>query len=443
MTVAKRHVEVDPAFARAFHEASRRLGRDAGLGASRRERLDRFLAQGMPTPRVEAWKYTNVGKTANQPFALATKRQIGVEDVSPWLAGGPAARRIIFANGHLVPEMSHVGGLPEGVTVQGLAKRLQERPDEVRRAIDALIDGRGFTDLNAAFVEDGAWIEVADGVLCDKPLQLLFVTAGDAPAMAHPRVVVRLGRNSRLHLIESHVGHRPGPGLTNLVLQIRVAEGGRLDHDRFQTAGEGATALSKADVEVAGRGVYDQTVLSLGGALQRNESEVRITGSNAAAHLNGAFMPTAAEHVDTLIQMHHMAPDCESNQFYKGVLSGRSRGVFAGKIIVHQEAQRTNAFQQSNNLLRSDDAEIDAKPELEIYADDVKCSHGATVGDLDDTALFYLRSRGLPRDLAEAMLTYAFAGEVVERFKDEALRATAKRALFRRLPGGEALMGML
>ena len=438
-----RYTEADPGFALAWNGLENRFGRD-GTADLRRRRFERFVAEGVPTAKVEAWKYTNIGKALNRAMRPASHRPIGVADVSPYLAGGTSARRLIFVNGHYVPELSHARGLPGGVRMLTFAEALRQEPERARASLENLQDGRGLTDLNAAFAEDGAWIEVAAGAAPPMPLQLIFLSAPDeAATMINPRVVVSLGDRAKLHLIESHVASAAGHVFTNQVTQIGLGAGAELTHDCLQLAKDGQAYLTKAEIDVAEAAVYRQTVLTLGGALQRNETEARLNGPKIDFHLNGAFMPVGAEHVDNVIRIHHVAPDCESNQFYKGVLDDKGRGVFAGKIIVHPDAQRTNAFQTNNNLLRSNDAEIDTKPELEIYADDVKCSHGATVGDLDPTALFYLRSRGMDKALAENVLTYAFVGEVIAFFADEAVRTAAKRAVFGRMAGGEALMEML
>ena len=218
--------------------------------------------------------------------------------------------------------------------------------------------------------------------------------------------------------------------------------GARLEHDRVELVGEGVTLLGKAFVALERGTQLVQTVATLGGALVRNETEARLQGTGVECILNGLYHATGREHVDNLIRVHHTAPGSHSDQFYKGIVDGRAHAVFAGKIIVHKPAQKTDAFQTNNNLLLSDEAEIDTKPELEIYADDVKCSHGATVGDLDPTALFYLRSRGMPLPAAKSLLIYGWAGEVIERMRDDTLRAQARKAVLARLPGGASLDGL-
>ena len=271
-------------------------------------------------------------------------------------------------------------------------------------------------------------------------MQLVFLTVGQLSAfMSHPRIVVRLGAGARLRLIESHVGIGAGASLTNLVSQIDLAAGSLLEHDRVELVTPEGTQIGKAYIRLDHGAKLAQTVATLGGGLVRNETEARIEGHGVDCLLNGLYHAQGREHVDNLIRIHHMAPESHSDQFYKGVVDGRAHAVFAGKIIVHQDAQKTNAYQKNDNLLLSDDAEIDTKPELEIYADDVKCSHGATCGDLDPTALFYLRSRGLPRTAAESVLTFAFAAEVIERFADPTVRQHVRKAAVKRLPGGSDL----
>jgi Fe-S cluster assembly protein SufD len=322
-----------------------------------------------------------------------------------------------------------------------LGRALQEAAPQVEAAMrETGDDDRSFTALNAAFAASGAFIEIDAGTVIDEPLQLLFISAGQpAAVMAHPRNIVSLGAGARLRLIESHVAVSEGASLTNLVSQIRLGPGAVLEHDRLQLGLEGTSHIGKGYIELSEESRYTQTAVSLGGGLVRNESEIRLGGENADCRMNGAFMPRGVEQVDTLIRIRHAVPNCHSDQFYKGVIDDRAHAVFAGKIIVDRDAQKTNAFQKNDNLLLSDDAEIDSKPELEIYADDVRCSHGATVGELDARALFYLRSRGIGSDLARSILTFAFAAEAIDRFADPALRRQARHAAAARLPGGSSL----
>jgi Fe-S cluster assembly protein SufD len=441
MATAKRRIEADPAFDELWGRHRDMLpGRAAAVARWREQGFAAFREAGFPTQKVEQWKYTNVAKWVNRPLGLAPKVAPGAAELAPWLAGGPTARRLIFANGHLLPELSHVGGLPEGMVVSGLARMLEAAPERTATALAELEDAGGLGALNTAFTTSGAWIELPDGCAPEAPLQLLFVTIGQPGAvMTNPRNVIRLGKGARLRLIESHIALGDGHALSNLVTQLALADGAELLHDRLELGRDGTTLIARSEGRLGAGSRLVVTVASLGGGLLRNETELRLMGEKGEALLNGLYMPTGSEHVDTQIRIHHMAPACHSNQFYKGVVDGRSHAVFAGKIIVHPDAQKTDAYQSDSNLLLSDEAEIDTKPELEIYADDVKCSHGATVGDLDPQALFYLRSRGLPAEAARSLLTYAFAAEVIGRFADPGVAALAKDAVRRRLPGGETL----
>ncbi len=432
--VAPRHTQPD-AFFRSSFEA---LAANDALKDWRQESFAKFESIGIPTTRFEPWKYTNIGRSLRQPLRPARAPKLGMDTISKHFAGGASARRMIFINGHFQSGLSHVHGLPDGITVKPLSAMLKSDPKRVTKVM-AINDERSFTALNSAFVTDGVWVEFEAGAVCTTPLQLLFLTTAEpAGVMCHPRIVVTMGAGSSLHLIESHIG-LGGPVLTNLVSQFRLGEGAMLDHDRLQIGSDSTVLVGKSQIDLAEKARLNQVVVSNGGGLTRNETEARLNGSAIECILSGTFLPRGTEHIDNTIRIEHAAPNSHSDQFYKGVLDEKAHAVFAGKILVKREAQQTNAYQRNNNLFLTDEAEIDAKPELEIYADDVKCSHGATSSDLDETALFYLRSRGLDRKRAQAMLTYAFAGEVIDRYRDPVLKAQAQRAVLARLPGGASL----
>ncbi len=416
-----------------------RLPGDA-LAEVRQRAWRRFLAAGIPTPRVEDWKYSRIDALMAQPFAAPTATAPAAGTVRRAMAGGPAARRLVFANGRLVAGQSHVGGLPDGMRVMGLAEAIQHRPQEVAAAFEALPAPGPFSDLNTALAADGAWIELNPGVRPEVSLQLVFVAVGEPSAViTHPRVVVRLGAGARLHLLESHVAEGEGHVLTNLVAQLQLAEEAALVHERLQAAEGGHALVGRTVVELSAGARLLANVATLGGAFVRNELEVHLRGEGGEALMNGLYLPRGREQVDTLVRVHHHAGRCHSDQFYKGVVDEQARAAFAGRITVHEGAQDTDAYQQNRNLLLSDEAEVDAKPELEIFADEVRCSHGATVGGLEEAGLFYLRTRGLGRAQAEALLTYAFAGEVVARFRDGKLARQVRQGILARVPGGAAL----
>jgi Fe-S cluster assembly protein SufD len=289
-------------------------------------------------------------------------------------------------------------------------------------------------------VADGCLIRLADAVGLERPVQLLFVAINqDRPVLINPRNVVIVGDGARLSLIESHVLLGTGGSLTNLVNHIVIGKGGELRHDRLQIGAAEGTLIGKTHYDASAGARLTQTLATLGGALVRNEVQAVVQGSGIEAQLNGIYFTRERQHVDNNILVDHAAPGSVSDQFYKGILDGHSQAVFAGKIVVRRDAQKTNAYQANNNLLLSPDAEIDTKPELEIFADDVKCSHGATAGELDERELFYLRSRGLDPATARSLLTFAFAGEVLERFASPAIARQARTTLLRSLPGGAGL----
>jgi Fe-S cluster assembly protein SufD len=298
--------------------------------------------------------------------------------------------------------------------------------------------------LNAALAADGCLIRLDDAAALPGPVQMLFVTLADEQAwLVSPRNLVLLGAGARLDLVETHVALGGGRLLTNLVNRFVIGRGAELNHDRLQLGELAGSLIGKTHYRISADARLTQSLATVGGALVRNEIEAVLDGSGIEMGLNGLYLGRERQHIDNAIQVEHARPGSTSDQFYKGVLDGRARAAFAGRIVVQRDAQKTNAYQANNNLLLSADAEIDTKPELEIFADDVKCSHGATAGELDEGALFYLRSRGLEPATARSLLTYAFADDVLERFHDRAAAAQARRELLRWLPGGAALEGLL
>jgi Fe-S cluster assembly protein SufD len=312
-----------------------------------------------------------------------------------------------------------------------------ERGDPDCLALGPEEDERGLSALNRALAADGCVIRLGDHATLPGPVQLLFVSVGgDQPTLISPRNLVVLGDGAQLDLIESHVALGGGTNLTNLDSRMVVGRAAQLRHDRLQLGEVAGSLIGRTTYDISADARLTQTVATFGGALVRNETEALVNGSGVELALNGLYLTRARQHVDNAIRVDHAKPGSVSDQFYKGVLGGESHAVFAGKIVVRRDAQKTNAYQANNNLLLSPDVEIDTKPELEIFADDVKCSHGATSGELDEGELFYLRARGLDPDTARSMLTFAFAGEVIERFGNAAIAAQARRELLRWLPGG-------
>ncbi|MFC3126721.1 Fe-S cluster assembly protein SufD [Pseudoroseomonas globiformis] len=423
MTVLAEHNALTEAGAAGFLQRFEGLrgrlpGRDLPWLASLRDRAaEAFRAQGFPTRRVEAWKYTDLGPLTQSGFG----EPLTPVDSTIELPRAAAPRRVVFVDGRFSAELSD----PDA-PVKSLALHLREVEGLLGSV--ARIDDLPLVALNTALFEDGALIDLAEGE-DGGVVELLSVVRADRPVALHPRHLVRLAPGSKLVLIERAIGQGESRYLHSPVLEFQVAADAHVTHARIQQEGRAGIHLSTVFAEVAEKGTYDSFLLHAGAKLARAEAHVKLAGAFSAAHLNGAQLVGDGQHADCTTFLDHAAPDCPSRQTVKTVLAGRSRGVFQGKIHVHQIAQRTDGYQMNQALLLSEQAEMDAKPQLEIYADDVKCSHGATIGALDENQLFYLRSRGIPEATARSMLIEAFLQEAVESVADEAARAALAEAV--------------
>lgn len=415
---------VKPASLLLPHEANVALpgaGND-WIDTVRRLASEQFAKTGLPTIRDEEWRYTDIRKIKRQQFTLSTN----VPDVSETLATLPdyGLARIVLVNGVFAPQCSS-GDLPEGITVSSLASRLQE--DSLKDVIGTALpmDQHGFTTLNSAYCFDGAVIEIADNAKVDQPIELVHVTTTSAtPIVSHPRNLIIAGKLSQAHIIErSLAADEETVYLNNSVTEIIAAAGAHLEHYKVQQ--ESAIAFHVGGVFVNQE--RDSTVtnhnIALGGALVRNDIQLSLLGTGAHSGMNGLVVGHGSQHVHNHTEVSHRVPHCTSDEFYKTVLDDKSRCIFRGRIIVAQDAQKTSADQQNNNLLLSDDAEVNTKPQLEIYADDVLCSHGATIGQLDEKSTFYFQSRGIKKDDARRLLTFAFVNEVLDRISFEPLKS--------------------
>jgi Fe-S cluster assembly protein SufD len=414
--------------------------RHAPIRRWREQRLDRFLAAGFPGPKSEAWKYTSLGRIARAPFVLAPAVALAPAALAPYLLDEPGGTRLVFVNGRFDPALSAVPSAARGVTVGPLGVSLDQGDAAVLEVLADADQDRSLTALNDAFAADGAVIRVADGSAPRAPVHLLFVSVGgEAPGLINCRNVVIVGEQARLQVIETHVMVGAAQNLTNLISDVIVGRGAELRHERLQIGATAEALVGRTRYDVSADARLTQTVVSFGGGLVRNETYAAVRGAGSETALNGLYFARGREHVDNQILVDHAAPGSVSDQFYKGILADHAHAVFAGKIVVRRDAQKTNAYQSNNNLLLSADAEVDTKPELEIFADDVKCSHGATAGEPDERELFYLRSRGLDLATARSVLTFAFAGAVLERIAHPTIARQARHGLLARLPGGAAL----
>lgn len=416
------------------------LAEDARVQAFRDERFAEFMRCGLPGPRSEAWKYTSLSTFNRIPFRAPDSRHVDPARLEPHLLNNTT--QLVFINGEFSADLSNVGAVESGVRVCPLSQAYER--DQLLATLGDNDESRGLSSLNAALASDGVHIRVDPSVTSERVVHVVFVStrAANGPALVNIRNLIEVGAHGRLGLIETHVFSEAGETATNLINRIRLAEGARLQHDRLQVGDPSGTLIGRTECDLEGDAKLAKSVAILGGQLVRNEVFARLLGRGAEALFNGLYLGRGQQHQDSSLQIEHAAPGCHSDQYYKGVLDDHAHAVFAGKIMVRQVAQKTNAYQTNNNLLLSPEASIDTKPELEIFADDVKCSHGATAGDLDERELFYLRSRGIPPAAARSLLTFAFAGEVIDRFSLDPSRQQVRREVRRWLPGGDALEGL-
>lgn len=413
------------------------------LPVLRRAAFARFADQGFPPARSEDWKYTSTRPLEKRSFTPvpATSDAISSAPLQPVLLRNTATSALIFVNGLYQPTAHSMPHVP-GLRITSLESALLNSPAQLEAALasSSVWGNDPFTALNTAFLRDGIVIELDDGVQLDAPLQLVFVSTRQAQALAcHPRILLRLGRGARAMLVEAWFGLEGATNFINSYTQIALDEAAQLEHLTLQRESNQEFHVSRIQVAQQCGSRYHSHTFNLGGSWVRTDLHVRLLAPQAEAMLSGLYHVGGTQHVDNHTCIEHLAPQTRSNELYRGIIGGHAHAVFNGKVLVAEHAVKTDAAQSNNNLLLSRQAEIDTKPELEIYADDVKCSHGATVGQLDEDALFYLRSRGLALEQARDLLLGAFALVVLERIASPSLRGFAHRQLATVLPQSAAL----
>ena len=395
----------------------------AWLDKIRSDGLARYGKLGLPGPRDEAWKYTNLTRMGRTRFVTGLASAEPALDAVPEGVLDIDAVRLVSVNGRLRPALSNLSALPPGVSITTLEDAVRSGDQVIAQRLGQITYGHDMPmlALNTAYLHDGVIVEVAEGVSIDTPIHLISVgVADDDPVAFHPRNVISLGAGASGTFYESHVG--VGSYLSNGATTLHLGDDAILRHRKLQNENNSAYHVASASVELAARAHYENYTLHIGGRLARNEVHVILQGREANCGLYGAYTGCGSQHIDTTTFVDHAVPDCTSREVYKGALDDNSCGVFQGKILVRKNAQRTDGHQLNKALLLSEGAEIDAKPELEIYADDVKCSHGATAGELDEEQLFYLRSRGVMEAEARDLLVTAFLEESLEVIADEERR---------------------
>src|ERR1700722_17578475 len=412
-------------------------GRDLGwLRKLRDEAFARFCEVGFPTTRDEDWRFTNVSAIAKSSFRLAdksetsvSKRELGGHGISE------AICQLVFVNGNFSATLSSFASLPSGVKVNSLAAQIEKDPVSVERHLGRYLNIQrdAFSALNTAFAGDGGYVHVARGTVVDGPIHLLFVSTGNSseqsPLMSHPRNLIVADAESEVTVVEDYISLDESVSFCNTATELVAGDGAIVSHYMLERENRQAFNISTLRMQ-QGRGanVSSHSVL-LGGAIVRNNVNPVLAGDGGECLINGLFAGTGELHLDNYMLVEHASPHCGSRQFYNGILNDHAHGVFHGRIIVHKDAQKTDAKQTNRNLLLSDNARIDTKPQLEIYADDVKCTHGATIGQIDEVALFYLRSRGIDEASSRKLLLSAFAGECLDRMKQGAARSYVEKLI--------------
>ena len=400
----------------------------AWLAALRREAAAQFREQGLPTTRLEGWRFTDLRplsalELVAPPAPASMPGEDALHHALDLLRDAP---RLVFAGGRLCPGLSRASGLGPGVALRSLAEVIETEPERLEGRLGRCVDtkARALTALNTACFSDGAFVEIAPGTRVETPLHLVFAeVASERPVAAQPRNLIVAGPGSRAVIVEHYVGAEPGGGLTNAVSEVIAEPGAELDHVLLQEQPEGSFHLEEVAARLAAGSVFRSYSVAIGSRLSRVEVTSVLEDEGAKTELLGVYLARDRQHQDHHTTIDHAAPHTTSRELYKGILADRGRGVFHGRVHVRPDSQKINASQTNRTLLLSDGARINTKPQLEIYADDVLCSHGATVGQLDPMQLFYLRTRGIRLEEARSMLTAAFAGEVIAELPVESVRA--------------------
>lgn len=387
------------------------------LQSMRELALNQFQALGFPNSRQEEWKYTNLSLLLKQSFCLPTPTPFNLEFITSHLI---TENYLVFIDGRFMPNFSHLPQLAKGIIAGGIAEQLL-KPEKtlVEQYLGKVASksDKAFTILNTAFIEDGAFIYFPAEVAMHEPVQLLFMST--QTAWIQPRNLVVFAPNAKGTLIETYVSLNNS--VTNTVTEIVLQDSAKLDHLKIQNEHTDAFHMGSTFVDLSGHAKYKSHVISLGSALSRSNLYVDLLGKESQCDLQGIYIAKGKQHTDHYTCINHAVPHCYSHELYRGILMDKSRAVFNGKVIVQPDAQQTRAEQANHNLLLSSEAEIDTKPELEIYADDVQCTHGATVGQIDENALFYLKSRGIIDSIARQMLMQAFANEIISNISDDTI----------------------
>jgi Fe-S cluster assembly protein SufD len=429
----------------AYHTLGANASRQPAWLRGLRERgFARFCEVGFPTTKNEDWRFTNVNAIAQTPFQLARDARRSEATYSDTLDAcriPGAACQFVFLNGRFASELSDLGNLPQGVRVGSLAQSIAQDGASLEPHLGRYlnIERDAFSALNTAFIEDGAYVYLPRGTVLEAPICFLFISLpGNDPEMTNPRNLIVAENATEASIVEDYVSLGSGVSFSNVVTELVAGEDAVISHYMIEREDRQVFNVSTLRTQQARSSNVSSHSVLLGGGLVRNNIHPVLAGEGGECLINGLFIGNGHQHMDNYMLVEHASAHCGSRQFYNGILDGHSHGVFHGRIIVHKDAQKTDAKQTNRNLLLSDDAQIDTKPQLEIYADDVKCTHGATIGQVEENALFYMRSRGIEETEARSLLLLAFANECLDRMKSAPVRDYLRDLVQGWLPGTSA-----
>lgn len=392
----------------------------------RKEAIEGFAKLNFPTTRDEEWRFTNISPILKFNFKPSLKiKKITKSTVEKFLFKELNCHLLVFINGHFAKEFSRTNNLPKGVVAGNINREISNGSELVGRHLGKYANHKEqiFTALSTAFTKDGAFIYVPDDKIIEEPIHILFITdTNGEQLLTQPRNLFITGKNSQVTILEHYASVNEGLYFTNVVTEVVAGENSIVDHIKLQEESVKSFHISRTEIDQERSSNFASHSISLGGEITRNDFNSRFNGQGGECTLNGLYLLNGNQLYDTHTMIDHANPYCNSHEHYKGILDGQSRGVFNGKIMVRRDAQKTNAFQENNNIILSNDALVNTKPQLEIFADDVKCSHGATIGQLDADSMFYLKARGIGEEKARTILIHAFASDVVRTVKIEALR---------------------
>ncbi|WP_298365206.1 Fe-S cluster assembly protein SufD [uncultured Lutibacter sp.] len=413
------------------------LDLDSNVHSIRSKAMQNFEKEGFPTKKDEEWKYTSLRSILKKDLGLfpSTDKSIGFKDIKEYLMNDIESYTLIFIDGVFNSFLSDTTHDDCDVCVLSSALSRPKYKMIVDNYFNTIAkDNNSLADLNTAFTKEGAFINIPKNTIVQKPIQILnFSTGNESNVMLQPRNLVIVGENSHVQIIERHQNLSKNTTLTNSVTEIFVHKRAIVDFYKIQDDTKNSSLIDSTFVSQKQQSVASVHTYSFGGKIIRNNLEFYHEGEHITSNLNGISILNEKQHVDNHTLVNHKYPNCESHELYKGIYDDKSTGVFNGKVMVQQEAQKTNAFQQNNNILISDGATINAKPQLEIFADDVKCSHGCTIGQLDESALFYMQTRGIPKKEAKALLLFAFGNDVVEKIKIPKLKSKITKLIAQNL----------